>query len=355
MSYASCVAPALERAGLGQPQMQPQMQAQMPMGARTSDRELPSGGAPALRILPSDLAERIAALPQRGDALIDLLEPLIDAELVRPVFERLNRFWRDEQLPALAALADSGLQALDRIAGADDQAASAANRSIEATRRLKQAAASVAFSPPAQPRWWLTTAGKGEASAQLATLVDSVADRGQRAAVASLETVLTGLTQAESAKAGALKSLEQAMERLKAGFEAQRAQLGSLVEPLKSVAIDLEFFCRHFALIVALAGAAAIIWPGEKLRIVRLTARMAEEAGQDISIWRWFEARRRGLLRGRAGPFLLGGGLIAWSLYAAYRLSGLEGAGPALWREAAAGLAILLGAMAWSRYADRPA
>jgi hypothetical protein len=360
--YGPCVEPAVTRAGLAPPETQMQMQTQMPIsnlsvGADLADPALRIGGPLKLHVLPEDLAGRIKALPQRNDALIDLLEPLIEAELIDPVFDRLNSFWREEQLSVVTALADRGVQSLTKIAATDETMAEAAGQSIQAARQVKKAAQAVVFEPPDEPRWWLTTAGKGGASGQLMEMVDSVADQGERVAVASLKTVLARLTQAEAARAGVLEGLKQAMRQLEENFKAQSAQLGALLEPLKAVAIDLAFFCRYFALIIALAGAAAIVWPGEKLRVARLTARMAEDAGQDISVWRWFEARRHGVtgkLPSQARPFVLGGVLIAWSLYVANRLTGLDGVPASVWLEAGLGLAALLVAMAWRWHALRP-
>jgi hypothetical protein len=376
--YEPCVEPAFLRAGLGPTDMQ--MQAQMPMnvqgaipGGRTLQSQLPISNLPAgealadstlqiggplkLYVLPEDLAARITALPQRNDALIDLLEPLIEAELIDPVFDRLNSFWREQQLPVVTALAGRGVQSLTEVAATDENMAEAAGQSIQAAQQVKKAAQAVVFEPPDERRWWLTTGGKGGASDQLMEMVDSVADQGERVATASLNTILERLTQAEAARASVLESLKQAMRRLEESFKAQRAQLGALLEPLKAVAIDLAFFCRYFALIIALAGASAIVWPGEKLRVARLTARMAEDAGQDISVWRWFETRRRGVtgeLASQARPFVLGGVLIVWSLYVANRLTGLEGVPASVWLEAGLGLVALLGAVAWRWHALRP-
>jgi hypothetical protein len=369
-AYSSCIEPAAKRApgGNRQPQLNLSVMsqmAQMPIPAQRPDSSAGLQMRPELRftdpalwlqtpwklqVLSEELASAVSSLPERNDALLDLLEPFIDRALIAPVFANLNRAWRDEQLPALTAFAERSVRSPGPAEELDAQLAVAMRSSVETARRFKSAAVDVEFKPPGERRWWLTFGGKSAASGQLIEMVDSVADRGAGTALASLEKVMARLGEAETAKAEVLESLKQTLKQLNDGFEAQRKQLGDLVEPLKAVAIDLEFFCRHFALIVALAGAAAIVWPGEKLRVARLTALMAEQAGQDIAIWRWFEARRRTPAVkwiGDARPFILGVALIGWTLYVAYRLTTFAGTAPNAWREAAFGTAILLGAMAW--------
>ena len=359
--YGPCIEPAKERAGLNPPQMQMQMNMPPPtpdlsLSHADPDEVLQIGGPLELHLLPEELKEDVAALADDYDAILTRLEPVIESRLIEPAFANLNAFWRNEQLPPLATVAERNLAVLDAVAGQADTEAAAARRSIEAVRRAQADAEAVRFAPPEEPRWWLFDSGKVQASLRLAELAESVADAGELIAVSSIDDLLKSLNQAEGGKTALLDDLATAMARLEADFEAQREQLGALLEPLKAVAVDLAFFCRHFVLIIALAGAAALVWPAEKLRVARLTAAMAEAAGQDVTVWRWFEARRQGLPSAgpaRLRPYLLAVVLVAWALYGAQRLTLLK-LGVELWVETVLALAILLGAGAWRWQALQP-
>lgn len=301
------------------------------------------------RILPESLAEKVSQLDQRDMRLIDLLEPYIEETLIPPTFERINAFWRGTQVPKVRALAEKIAKPLMPLAAAGGTVATNAEAAIAAVQRVGSDAAALVLEPPEKPRWWLTLEGKGDAIEQIADHVDaSVIER--RAVGKRFDAVFASLSEAASAKEGLLSGLSDVMKNLEAQFKAQRAQLDEIVAPLKVVPIDLEFFCRHFALIVALAGVAMIVWPAEKLRVARLTAAIAREEGQDLLAWRWFERRQSGAgaaIFAGMSRYVFGAVLIVWALYTAFRLANVQEAVRPAWWEAWLGVLLLLSATVW--------
>jgi len=301
------------------------------------------------KILPAELSDSVASLPDRDDRLIDLLESLIDAELVAPVFEGLNRFWKTEQAPEMTRLADDAAASLMRFGDAGGEIEVKAKKAVTAAKEIKQSAMSFTFEPPQEKRWWLLVSDKERVSTQLVNNVDEKF-MARRVLSQRFQSLFKDLSKALAKEQDLREELADVMKELQEVFEAQRAQLSQVLEPFKVVAIDLEFFCRHFTLILALAGAAVLIWPAEKRRIVRLTAEMASNDGRDSSVWLWFVRRRQrtiGSFAARGGFYAIGVSILIWSFYAAVRLAGLADAAPRIWWELTFGGAVLGGAIVW--------
>lgn len=366
--YKDCVKPAYERMSPRHPPRTDQVQLGAsrgtiePAGAGREPWNLPVAESEAatigalsvrkrekLNLLPEEQAKKVAGLPKRDIQVIDVLEPFIEKELIQPVFTKLNDFWRDEQLPKVKALTDAVATSLDEFEKFGGEIGKHVRVAAAAVEKVKKDAASLVVGQPGQKRWWFTLQGKNLANEHI---VDHIKDEVLAQLIVSegFKAVFKDFSMGSAAEEKVIKQLTAVKARLRKDFEAQLAQLGEVFEPLNALAINLEFFCRHFALILALVGAAALVWQSERLRVARLTAEIARAEGQDISAWRWFERRRMGAGRAvvsRLGGYLLGAALILWVVYTAWRLTQLDGTPAGVWKEAALGILVLLGAMLW--------
>ncbi len=318
-------------------------QSQMQVGVRV--------GIPDDKIFNSpltlDLALQIAPLPERNEALVDLLAPLIEEEVVRPKLDRIAGFWSATALPKIRETVAAAREMLEDIPEHPPELQASRNEAIAAVSDLLQQAASVEITPP-QGRWWLFFEGKREAGESIISKLSL--EKGEGSLLGALRTVVDGLEKATSETEGALELLQDTKEELEKLFQSQKAQLAEILSPIEAIPLDLGFFCRHFPLILLIAGIVFIAWPGERLRIVMLTRSLVRAAGQDDSLWHWLQRRRdRGLNRevATAAHYLAGLAIFAWAAYVAFRLGGLAGMAPQVWYELTIG-AVLLGlAMLW--------
>jgi hypothetical protein len=247
---------------------------------RPDIRQLPTGGrgetrpnvaqAPALEndialvgrgrltLEASELATIRAAPPERWNAV---LGPIVEARIVTPRFDELNRRWRELEVGALRG------RSAEVVAGLRAAAAQDATRAGELEALAARVGASVealgayTFVPPASPEWWRTVEAK-------VASMESLADRAQgyyAAALGSPHVVDELRSAANDARAQQQRSLEEfrtECERLSAQFAKQSAALATLGKPFEFLAADLDFVAARWPLILGLLLAGACVWRG---------------------------------------------------------------------------------------------
>ena len=297
--------------------------------------------------LTMDLASKIAELPKRDEALVDLLEPLIEEHLVQPRLEKLRAEWSEKAPAKVQQAADAANRWLEGIPKDLPGLDRSLTEGFEAVSELLDKAATVEIVAP-EGRWWLYFEGKREVGDSIISQLSLQKSEG--GLLGALNIVLKELESVTERAKGALGQLTSTMESLRKQFDSQKKQLAKLLSPIEAIPLELGFFCRHFPLILLIAGVIFIVWPGERLRIVMLTRSMMREAGQDDSLWHWLQHRReRGLRPGVvvAANYFVGFAVTALAVFAAVCLSTLSGSGPEVWYELGIGTGLIALAMLW--------
>jgi hypothetical protein len=290
------------------------------------------------------LRHGIADATSQG-AVLDLIKPYIDLEIIAPKFSRFNESWREDVAPEVAIAGDALLQRI-RTAGSRFPGEAASWTSVaQAVSGVVSATGQFKIEPPSAPFWWAAVEGK-DAAVQgfLRTLGDSALDRATSFAELRLRT-----EAAIAANNQRQEKIDGLIARLNEEFREQQKELAALVEPLRGISIDLATIVPYFSVILGVSFVALTVWLASRIQelgeAVALVAR-----GEPASLAsEWLRGRVAASLWHRRAPLLARCVvLVAWVALASWELAGASLAGRA--EALLFGLAGAIGIALASRY-----
>lgn len=239
--------------------------------------------------LSDQLKQEIKAAPDE-DSLRKVLAPFIGENIIEKRFEELTRFWQEDVLARIK----KQIQTIEKkIGGAESQfpQGRSAWEEIEASlTKVDQVASAITFSPPQDPRWWISMSEK---MASLSSIQDTVQRKLMEAIDRSraIDDLRAQVSKA-LAQQKELQSLLQAkMKQLEEDFEKQQAKLSSLNKSFGIVPLDLNFLVPLFPLILGVILAAITFWPAYRLaELITISDLMAQEDPETVT-WKWLRHR----------------------------------------------------------------
>ena len=290
--------------------------------------------------VPLDIDETrrlaLAEAPNRY-ALLSLLEPLVDEEIVAPRWAALERAWRAEALPPLISGLDAAGAEISQLRGQFPEAEAAWDPlSVALTELSRQAQA---WSPelPATPFWWASP----ESAPQLSLGLGDLEDRLRR------PPGLAKLAVSQQQVVERLHTVHRAWERRQADIPpADAASSGFL-------GLDLDGLSPLFPLALGLLLAAAGWRRSRLLADLAKAVQVAIQHGSPPQLAAWFGGQAApgqpltaplGRLAGSASGRLWLAGLLAWGWIglAGHQLYGPPTADWRPWLPALAGAGLVL-------------
>lgn len=227
---------------------------------------------------------------RNNEETLEILQPVIEAQIIEYRFTQLNDFWRNRLEPDIIQQTNLILEDLEEQRllfpdGADYWTEIEAN-----LKQTAQVAATLQFQPfTDDPYWWSTIAGKEktlsvveEAAINQLNVEESAqaVDQLQRQVTAALDQHLQ-----------LQKAVQQELENVENTFTEQQGKLAALGQPYEFLALDLDFLVAKFPLILGIFLAAITVWPVYRMQELAWAVALMAERSQTQSSWEWFYAR----------------------------------------------------------------
>jgi hypothetical protein len=226
----------------------------------------PGVGLPAMN---AALRRGLAGMSTR-DALLNLIKPYVDGQIIEPRLSNFNSSWQQEALPAVRVTGDALVTEIRSAAARFPKEAASWTAGEQTVSAVVQTATQFKVQEPVDRFWWAAAESK-DAMAQGSLVQLSQAALGRSAALDELLRRAEAAIDSSQRRQAEIAGL---MEKLNEEFREQQKQLASLVEPLKTVSIDLANVVPHFPFIL---GACFIFLTGW------LTARLGQ-LGQAVTL-----------------------------------------------------------------------
>jgi hypothetical protein len=186
------------------------------------------------------------------------MRPVVEAQIIRPHFERMNAQWRDAVVPAVSDAAGKAASALQKLAAIDGDRAETWTGTLANVRKIASLVGSVSFTPPSDADWWQTRASKDATFNGMEAEVNGPirAALGKCVDVAAMQRVVQDALAVQQSQ---IKVLRDQQTRLEESYRSQADVLAGLGDPFKFLAADLAYVPRFPLLLGGLLAAGAIM------------------------------------------------------------------------------------------------
>ena len=250
-------------------------------------------------------------------ALLDIIRPYIEQEIIAPRFSAFNSGWQEEVTPKINNVGEALMQKI-RVTKSQFPGEIASLTSFEQViSDVVTTARSFKIEPPADPFWWSQSASK-EGTFHGFLRVLSETELSRSSAFAQLQ----GQNEAAIfANKHQQDEIEQRVKELDKEFRAEQTELAELVGPLKGISIDLTTIVPYVPIILGATFITLTGWLASRTQELGEAVALMARNTADGSAAEWLQNRlaaslwhRPILILARCVMFTAWVGFASWQL-----------------------------------------